>query len=57
MARVNDEETTVKRFRRLDNRVQLLPENPDFEPLEFDLRHDSPACLMAKRQEGITCGE
>lgn len=37
VARVDDE-VTVKRFRRRGNRVRLLPENPDFEPLEIDLR-------------------
>lgn len=41
VARVYDEEVTVKRFRRRGHRARLLPENPDFEPLEFDLRHDS----------------
>ncbi|MCC7412604.1 MAG: transcriptional repressor LexA [Gammaproteobacteria bacterium] len=33
-----DGEVTVKRFRRRGNRVRLLPENPDFEPIEVDLR-------------------
>lgn len=37
VARIDDE-VTVKRFRRRGNRVRLLPENPDFEPLEIDLR-------------------
>lgn len=37
VARVDDE-VTVKRFRRRGNKVQLLPENPDFLPLEIDLR-------------------
>ena len=32
-------EVTVKRFRRRGNRVRLLPENPDFEPIEVDLRN------------------
>lgn len=35
------EEVTVKRLRRQANwrhRVQLLPANPDFEPIELDLR-------------------
>jgi repressor LexA len=31
------EEVTVKRFRKRGNTVQLLPENPDFEPIEVDL--------------------
>jgi repressor LexA len=33
-----DNEVTVKRFRQQGERVQLLPENPDFEPIEVDLR-------------------
>jgi repressor LexA len=37
VARVDDE-VTVKRFRRRGFRVQLIPENVDFEPLEIDLR-------------------
>jgi repressor LexA len=37
VARVDDE-VTVKRFRRRGSRVQLLPENADFEPIEIDLR-------------------
>jgi repressor LexA len=42
VARVNDEEVTVKRFhRRSAYLVRLLPENPDFEPIELDLREDS----------------
>jgi repressor LexA len=38
VARVDDE-VTVKRFRRRGSRVQLLPENAAFEPIEIDLRH------------------
>ncbi|MDO8465372.1 MAG: transcriptional repressor LexA [Gallionella sp.] len=42
VARVNDEEVTVKRFhRRSAYLVRLLPENPDFEPIELDLRQDA----------------
>lgn len=33
-----DDEVTVKRFRRRQNIVTLLPENPDFEPVRVDLR-------------------
>jgi repressor LexA len=33
-----DDEVTVKRFRRRGQRVSLLAENPDFAPLEVDLR-------------------
>jgi repressor LexA len=39
VARLADE-VTVKRFRRRGHSVQLLPENPDFEPIEVDLRRD-----------------
>jgi repressor LexA len=37
VARIDDE-VTVKRFRRRGHRVQLIPENIDFEPIEVDLR-------------------
>jgi repressor LexA len=51
VARVNGEEVTVKRFRRRSaNLVRLLPENPDFEPIELDLRRDALAI------EGIGVG-
>ncbi|MCP5144278.1 MAG: transcriptional repressor LexA [Gammaproteobacteria bacterium] len=33
-----DDEVTVKRFRRRGNKVKLLAENPDFAPLEIDLK-------------------
>jgi repressor LexA len=33
-------EVTVKRFRRQGNQVQLLPENPDFEPVLVHLKRD-----------------
>lgn len=33
-----DDEVTVKRFRRRGQRVSLLAENPDFSPIEVDLR-------------------
>jgi repressor LexA len=36
VARIGDE-VTVKRFRKRGHTVQLLPENPDFEPIEVDL--------------------
>jgi repressor LexA len=49
VARLSDE-VTVKRYRRRGNTVQLLPENPDFEPIEVDLRRDSLAI------EGIGVG-
>lgn len=44
VARVNDEEVTVKRFhRRSAYLVRLLPENSDFDPIELDLRQDTLA--------------
>ena len=49
VARLADE-VTVKRFRRRGYAVQLLPENPDFEPIEVDLRRDPLAI------EGIGVG-
>lgn len=44
------EEVTVKRFRRRGHLVQLLPENPDFETIEVDLRREPLAI------EGIAVG-
>jgi len=38
VARVDDE-VTVKRFRQRGSRVWLLPENPEFEPIVVDLKH------------------
>lgn len=49
VARLADE-VTVKRFRRRGNSVQLLPENPEFDPIELDLRQDALAI------EGIGVG-
>jgi repressor LexA len=37
VARLEDE-VTVKRFQRRGHQVRLLPENPEFEPIEIDLR-------------------
>ncbi len=37
VARLEDE-VTVKRYRQEGHRVWLLPENPEFEPIEIDLR-------------------
>jgi repressor LexA len=39
VARLADE-VTVKRLRRRGHAVQLLAENPEFEPIEVDLRRD-----------------
>src|SRR5688572_19051380 len=49
VARLADE-VTVKRLRRRGHAVQLLAENPDFEPIEVDLRRD-PLVI-----EGIAVG-
>jgi repressor LexA len=37
VARLEDE-VTVKRYRQEGHCVWLLPENPDFEPIQVDLR-------------------
>lgn len=39
VARLHDE-VTVKRFQREGHRAWLFPENPDFTPLEVDLRRE-----------------
>ena len=49
VARLADE-VTVKRLRRRGHAVQLLPENPEFEPIEVDLRRD------AMTIEGVAVG-
>jgi repressor LexA len=49
VARVEDE-VTVKRLRRRGNKITLLPENPDFEPIMVDLRQDDFAI------EGLAVG-
>jgi repressor LexA len=49
VARLADE-VTVKRLRRRGHAVQLLPENPEFEAIEVDLRRD-PLTI-----EGIAVG-
>lgn len=49
VARIADE-VTVKRLRRRGHSVQLLAENPEFEPIELDLRTDDLAI------EGIAVG-
>ena len=36
-----DDEVTVKRYRQHGRTVWLLPENPDFEPMEIDLAHQA----------------
>ncbi|MFM9967215.1 MAG: transcriptional repressor LexA [Burkholderiales bacterium] len=49
VARVHNE-VTVKRLRRRGASVELLPENPDFEPIVIDTREESFAI------EGIAVG-
>lgn len=49
VARLHDE-VTVKRFRRHGQRVELLPENPDFPVIEVDLERESLAI------EGVVVG-
>jgi repressor LexA len=49
VARLTDE-VTVKRFQRRGNRVRLLPENSDFQPIEVDPRRDFLAI------EGVAVG-
>ena len=49
VARLADE-VTVKRFRRRGNTVQLEAENPDYAPIEVDLRRDNLAI------EGLAVG-
>lgn len=49
VARLADE-VTVKRLKRRGHSVQLLPENPDFAPIEVDLRSE-PLVI-----EGIAVG-
>ena len=49
VARIDDE-VTVKRFRRRGYQVHLLPENPDFKPIQIDVR-EQPLAI-----EGIAVG-
>lgn len=39
VARMKDD-VTVKRYRRQGNQVQLIAENPDFDPIVIDLKRD-----------------
>jgi repressor LexA len=45
-----DNDVTVKRWRKRGHLVQLLAENPDFEPIEVDLRNQELAI------EGVAVG-
>ncbi|MDA0983635.1 MAG: transcriptional repressor LexA [Proteobacteria bacterium] len=49
VARIADE-VTVKRFKRRGHAIQLLPENPDFKPIEVDARDEGFAI------EGVAVG-
>lgn len=49
VARLEDE-VTVKRYRQEGHQVWLLPENPDFKPIEIDLREQHLAI------EGVVVG-
>ncbi|MDE9553865.1 S24 family peptidase, partial [Xenorhabdus bovienii] len=40
VARIEDE-VTVKRFRQIGNRIELIAENPEFEPIVVDLSEQS----------------
>jgi repressor LexA len=45
-----ENEVTVKRYRQEGHRVWLLPENPDFTPIQVDLREQDLSI------EGIVVG-
>jgi len=45
-----DDEVTVKRYRQEGHRVWLMPENPEFSPIQVDLREQSLAI------EGVVVG-
>jgi repressor LexA len=49
VARLEDE-VTVKRFEQVRHRVWLRPENPDYTPIEIDLRQHALAI------EGLAVG-
>jgi repressor LexA len=49
VARIEDE-VTVKRFQKQGSKVQLIAENPDFDPIEVDLRSQELAI------EGLAVG-
>ena len=46
-----DDEITVKRLQRRDDRLLLLPENPDFAPIEVDARRTDSFAI-----EGVYVG-
>jgi repressor LexA len=45
-----DNEVTVKRYRQEGHRVWLMPENPEFAPIQVDLREQELAI------EGVVVG-
>lgn len=45
-----DDEVTVKRYRQTGHKVWLMPENPDFEPIQIDLK-EQPMVI-----EGVVVG-
>ncbi|KRB87620.1 transcriptional repressor LexA [Noviherbaspirillum sp. Root189] len=49
VARLGDE-VTVKRYKKSGSLIELLPENPDFEPIRVDSSHDNFAL------EGLAVG-
>lgn len=49
VARLGDE-VTVKRYKKSGSLIELLPENPDFEPIRVDASHDNFAL------EGLAVG-
>jgi len=49
VARIDDD-VTVKRYKKQRNKVLLLPENEDFEPIEVNLKTDNFAI------EGLAVG-
>lgn len=49
IARIENE-VTVKRFYRRQNKIRLLPENPEFSPIEIDLQRQDLAI------EGVAVG-
>jgi repressor LexA len=50
VARLGDD-VTVKRFKRVRNHIELLPENPDYEPIIVKLSDGEPFEI-----EGIAVG-
>ncbi len=47
-----DDDVTVKRFRRVGTRIELLPENPDFEPIVISGNRSGHAFAI----EGLAVG-